>query len=95
MLVSAMLSFVNYHLLTEAPIRMGAGVAILVFAVSQLSTPQSMFQLFGSHLTLGQVDGLFKALVAGIFTAILFHYKKRNVVATVKSTPQAVVNPVP
>lgn len=95
MLMSAMLSFVNYHLLTEGPIRMGAGVAILVFAVSQLTTPESVFQLLGRNLTLGQVDGLFKALVAGIFTAILFRYKKRHVTVAVKSTPQAVVNPVP
>ncbi len=90
-----MLSFVNYHMLTEAPIRMGVGVALLVFAVSQLATPTSLYYNFNGILSAAQVDGLFRGVVAGITAAILFAYKKKHVSTAVKSTPQTVVNPTP
>ena len=90
-----MLSFVNFHVLTEAPGRMGLGVALLFFAVSQITTPAALFQSFGQHLTPAQVDGLFKAIVAGITAALLFAFKKRHVSTAIKSTPQTVVTPTP
>lgn len=93
--VFSMLSFVNFHVLTEAPGRMGIGVAILVFAVTQLTTPMALYTRLGQTLTATQIDGLFRAIVAGVTAALLFAYKKKHVSTAVKSTPQTVVNPTP
>lgn len=90
-----MLSFVNFHVLTESPGRMGLGVAILVFAVTQLITPQGLYTQLGQTLSASQIDGLFRAVVAGVTAALLFAYKKKHVATAVKSTPQTVVNPTP
>lgn len=90
-----MLSFVNFHVLTESPGRMGIGVAVLFFAVSQLTTPPAVFGFLGQYLTPVQIDGLFKALVAGITAALLFAFKRKHVSTAIKSTPQTVVNPTP
>ena len=90
-----MLSFVNFHVLTECPARMGFGIAILVFAVTQIATPLALYKEFGRTLSVSQIDGLFRAALAGITAALLFAYKKKHVATAVKSTPQTVVNPTP
>ena len=90
-----MLSFVNYHLMTESPARMGFGVAVLVFAVTQITPPYGLYAQLGGSLNVAQIDGLFRAIIAGIAAGLLFAYKKKHVVSTVKSTPQTVVNPTP
>jgi len=90
-----MLSFVNYHLITEGPGRMGLGVALLVFAVSQLATPTGLYYRLNGALSTAQIDGLFRGVVAGLTAAILFAYKKKHVSTAIKSTPQTVVNPTP
>jgi hypothetical protein len=93
--LESMLSFVNYHILVEAPGRMGLGVALLVFAVSQLATPTGLYYRLNGALSAAQIDGLFRGVVAGLTAAILFAYKKKHVSTAIKSTPQTVVNPTP
>lgn len=90
-----MLSFVNFHVLTESPAKIGLGVAILVFAVAQLTTPLGMYRQLGQSLSVSQIDGLFRAVVAGVTAALLFAYKRNHVATAIKSTPQTVVNPTP
>lgn len=90
-----MRSYINYHLLTEGPGKMGLATFVLYYVVSMINLPNSIFETAANIPLIRNIDArhmsvMLKALLMATAVTVLFAYKKKHVCEAVKSTPQVV-----